>query len=223
VVGPSTTELESINELIKFDHIYYKIEPATDIADSEVVIDTENESLCENETDDIENLINYQSIPSEIIQSEINSENICEDSDVSQKDECPVIGECDIPEINMELLKDIENLIEMDLQNQLCQDSQDTVSQKELSLADDTCKTDYLVTNTKISNKKRKCTNIQSPTQSLEVTDTFSWDNSYLETFSDSGVSSDYSEAGSPCSAISSGLTEDRWEESFMELFPDLA
>lgn len=219
VVGPSPAELESINELIKFDHEYYKIEPLTPEPKMEVIIDSGVDSSSEIQSDS-ESVVpdRKAEFPSQTecvqtISEEPSILSTIEDFVDLEKDVLNVL-----PEINIDLLNAIESLIEDDLQSQAIPDSLDDVSQNgQIVLPSEqnmTLQSELLPPMEKHS-KKRKHSQTLSPKM-----DFFSPDDCFSS--SDSGMASDYSEAGSPYSDISGGLSDSVWEESFTELFPDL-
>lgn len=214
VVGPTTAELESINELIKFDHVYYKHESSA-VESGLEKLDQSTQSSNAN----LENKVNIH------ITQEITDDIEIDDIMKTEPDLCAIneIDETDLSDINMELLKDIENLIGIhDFQDQVEQNSLESFSQIEqcndkqeaMVTKDTSCKTDL----------KRKRSDTSSPLSVMDMyesTDKYGQINSVL---SDSGFSSDFSDVSSPCgSDISGGLTDNPWEESFMELFPTLA
>ncbi|XP_061163172.1 uncharacterized protein LOC133172327 [Saccostrea echinata] len=218
VVGPSPAELESINELIKFDHEYYKIEPLTPEPKMEVIIDSGVSSTVENKTD------------SESVVPDIKTEfALQEDCVRTVTEESPILCIEDIvdlekevlnvlPEINIDLLNDIESLIEDDLHRQAIPDSMDEVSQNgQLLLPNEQNKKlqSELTPPAVKHSKKRKFSQTIGPNSDLVSSDDYF-------SGSDSGIASDYSEAGSPYSDFSGGLSDNVWEESFIELFPNL-
>lgn len=219
VVGPSPAELESINELIKFDHEYYKIEPLTPEPSLEVIVDSGVNSSVEIQSD---TMCIVQNLKTEFPSQKDCVQTISEDSLVSSIEdfvdlEKEVLNV--LPEINIDLLNEIESLIEDDLQSQAIPDSTDEVSQNGQILLpveqNKKLQSELLPPVEEKSSLKRK--HSQTCTSSSDLL--------FLEdclTGSDSGISSDYSEAGSPYSDISGGLSDNVWEESFCELFPDL-
>lgn len=129
MVGPSPAELESINELIKFDHEYYKIEPLTPEPGLEVIVDSGVNSSVEIQSD---TMCIVQNLKTEFPSQKDCVQTISEDSLVSSIEdfvdlEKEVLNV--LPEINIDLLNEIESLIEDDLQSQAIPDSTDEVSQ----------------------------------------------------------------------------------------------
>lgn len=219
VVGPSPAELESINELIKFDHEYYKIEPLTPEPDVEVIVDSGVNSSVEIQLDTkciVPNLNTEFPSQKDCVQT------ISEDSLVSSVEdfvdlEKEVLNV--LPEINIDLLNEIESLIEDDLHSQAIPDSTDEVSQNGQILLpveqNKKLQSELLPpVEEKSSLKRKRSQTCISSSDLLSLEDCLSG--------SDSGISSDYSEVGSPYSDISGGLSDNVWEESFIELFPDL-
>lgn len=207
VVGPTSAELESINELIKFDHVYYKHESSSvETGLEKPVVKTNSQTKV--------NVHITQEIPTEIsIEESVKTE-----PELSAID---MINETDLNDINLELLKDIENLIGIDFQDQIEQDSFDSISQNGQCVKS---KQEVSVTKDTSLNRKRKRSEDASP---LSVTDMYeSTDKLGQETsiFKDSEFGSDFSDVCSPYgSDISGDLNDNPWEESFMELFPTLA
>lgn len=219
MVGPSPAELESINELIKFDHEYYKIEPLTPEPGVEVIVDSGVNSSFEIQSDTkciVPNLKNEFPSQKDCVRT------ISEDSLVSSIEdivdlEKEVLNV--LPEINIDLLNEIESLIEDDLHSQAIPDSLDEVSQNGQILLpveqNKKLQSELLPpVEEKSSLKRKRSQTCISSSDLLSLEDCLSG--------SDSGISSDYSEAGSPYSDISGGLSDNVWEESFIELFPDL-
>ncbi|KAJ8312378.1 hypothetical protein KUTeg_010159 [Tegillarca granosa] len=219
MVGPSTEELESINELIKFDHIYYKLEPASqDLVVTESNVSEMNQNLPVGR-------LNIH------ITQDVNSNNDTGVISVNEENISPVnISEKDIsnvlPDINMDLLEDIESILELDLGGQL--DSQDEVSQnKQFDCANSSLvniKEKEITANELCPTQCRKRKHSDTvPSPSPSDFDHFDSDTSYAS--SDSGVVSDFcdKDIASPYSDITGSLQDDPWEESFMELFPALS
>lgn len=103
MVGPSPAELESINELIKFDHEYYKIEPLTPEPDLEVIIDSGVNSSVEIQSD---TMCIVQNLKTEFPSQKDCVQTISEDSLVSSIEdfvdlEKEVLNV--LPEINIDL------------------------------------------------------------------------------------------------------------------------
>ena len=208
-MGPSTAELESLNELIKFDHVYFKHESSTADAGLEKI------HQCENKNSPVKvNIHITQDISS-------NTDNL-----VKTEQELPegAIDENDLNDINMELLNEIESLIGVDFQDQLEQNLMESISQSGhfIENTQNLQKAEMNI-DSNVNDRKRKRLESSSPLSAVDMyesTDNYGHDSSVL---SDSGFHSDLSEACSPLSDVSSGLNEDPWEESFMELFPTLA
>lgn len=221
MVGPSTEELESINELIKFDHIYYKLEPASqNLVVSKTNVSELNQNLPVGR-------LNIQ------ITQDVNTENDTGVISVNEDNISPVnISEKDIsnvlPDINMDLLEDIESILELDLGGEL--DSQDDISQNKQfdcenkSLVNVKEKEITVISNELCPPQSRKRKHSDTvPSPSPSDFDQFESDPSYAS--SDSGVISDFcdNDIASPYSDITGSLQDDPWEESFMELFPALS
>lgn len=220
MVGPSTEELESINELIKFDHIYYKLEPASQ---NLVVSETNVSELSQNLPVGRLNIQITQDVNTEnnTVVNSLNEDNIISPVNISEKDITNVL-----PDINMDLLEDIESILELDLGGQL--DSQDEVSQNKqfdcennslLNIKEKEVTANELCTPQ--SRKRKHSDTVPSPSPS--DFDQFDSEPSYAS--SDSGIVSDFcdNDIASPYSDITGSLQDDPWEESFMELFPALS
>lgn len=214
MVGPSPAELDSINELIKFDHEYYKIEPLTPEPEMEVIVDVDATSTIELKTDTEcidPNLKTNQEESIHVMEEEVPVPCISDFVDL-EKEVLNVL-----PEINIDLLNDIESLIEDDLHSQATPDSTEEISQNgQLLLPSEQNKRlqSELAPQAEKQSKRKYSQTLGSCSDLISSDDYFS--------SSDSGITSDYSEVGSPYSDISGGLSDNVWEESFIELFPDL-
>lgn len=237
MVGPTPAELESLNELIKFDHIYYKNQP---LQLSKTGPDTK---IVQSEKP--KGKINLTISCDDEVKKEIKSEVVdtCTDLDTKFSADS-IINEIHnlLPDMNMDLLKDIENYIEneMDIEpSQICSDAMDAVSQGDKITVCEGNKSESIkekLKSTVRNSRKRRLSSLVGIVPSVEPTDILTVDDHCTTLGSDSGMSSDYSDAGSPfsdtnnkfgdvpspLSDISTGLSEDPWEESFIELFPNL-
>ena len=233
MVGPTSAELESLNELIKFDHVYYKNQPLTDTTGSSVL------QAADVQCEKVSGQVNITISCDTPVKSE-KEENVS-DLDMQINAET-IVKEMQniLPDINMDLLKDIENYIEneMDIEpvGQSCLDTVDNTPQGGVSLLEKAIKSDSLQSiSTNKDSRKRRLSDICGIVSDIESSSSIA-DDQCVMLGNDSGISSDYSDAGSPYSEnsekigdvpspysdISGGLSEDHWEESFIELFPDL-
>ncbi|KAK2140817.1 hypothetical protein LSH36_1238g00028 [Paralvinella palmiformis] len=227
VVGPTAAELESLKELIQFDHEYYKSEPPA-------------LSISQQDTKSSRNidLAAVTSTPEKVTRCEasIPPSADCKEVEcptISNADRTPVLSEADLASY---LEKNIESLLDL---NALLEESQDggsgyvapvcsedrpvnVVSESEPD-------SDRLVTggmkkmdfSTEIVSFDDDLTSViaSSPLQSL-----VDGDSSFLTCLSESSYNSDVSDASSPKSDITLfEESETIWEESFTELFPALA
>ena len=227
MVGPTAAELESLKELIQFDHEYYKSEPPA-------------LSISQQDTKSSRNidLAAVTSTPEKVTRCEasIPPSADCKEVEcptISNADRTPVLSEADLASY---LEKNIESLLDL---NALLEESQDggsgyvapvcsedrpvnVVSESEPD-------SDRLVTggmkkmdfSTEIVSFDDDLTSViaSSPLQSL-----VDGDSSFLTCLSESSYNSDVSDASSPKSDITLfEESETIWEESFTELFPALA
>lgn len=203
VVGPTAAELESINELIKFDHEYYKHQSMS----AETDIETSSQQAVTNSSTKV-NICVTQDLP---------TKSISEDPVKNEPEISAITETVDLTDINLDLLKDIESLIGFDFQDQFEQNSVESISQSGQCTQNEGETKDTISKNDR---KRKRSETVSSPS----VTDMYeSSDNLDNAVFSDSGFTSDFSDACSPLSDISGGLDDNPWEESFMELFPTLA
>lgn len=244
LVGPTTAELESLNELIRFDHIYYKSEggekvkcvSSKDIASSNDV--TNILSLPESSVNIQQNMAQ----PKPNAPTTESSRGLDFESELNLND-------------MMQLGDTLNDLVDLDalLQDNLLSTAtpNDQNNRGSTSLMTKGTKVHSVVPQSEPAPKKRKLqhsrslignapafkkitlsTPIQSkpvvlsppvqskPAELLGAQSLFGLESS--GSVSDSGYSSELSEAASPCSDISSVLGDDVWEESFTELFPSL-
>lgn len=164
VVGLSSKELESLNELIKFDHEYHKA-------------------------------------PSNVVQKTTSSQAV---KPVKQG-----VQTVTIPELSVEDVSLLDNIVSNDnvLESLLNEFSQ--------------CQQGGPINSSPV----QKTVRVRDHNVSQKVDKShLSVSNSNVDYLSDSGISdgASYSDAPSPSSICSSGLSDDIWEESFTELFPGL-
>lgn len=198
LVGPSTKELDSINELIKFDHEYYKVNPLDQSVD--VKPDNSDTNSCRSSNVSVKEsaiIVKVEPVVTDTLQAshavtpastsqdgQINSQNCAESSDITLPTE-------------LDILQDIDELFLLDL----VQIAKDTKVPQEMNIGGST-------------SKKRKFTDSDAFSSSWEHDERSA-------TLSDSGFSSDH-DLASPYSDLSSPLGIDSWEDSFTELFPTL-
>ncbi len=236
VVGPTTAELESINELIKFDHIYYK---TPDSANKDNVVNV----VKEEEPKNVSVSVTVAAQPITSVQQQVTTPSASCPTNQSKEVSGLTTPQLDLPvDINdlLDLSTDSWNqLIDLDV---LLQGELNLTAEVTAATVTDTCVT---ATNTKSSvsliskdksivknssSRKRKAVEpISMETNSVITNDqllspdsrlNFDMDlTSQSSPFSESCYSSDI---GSPKSDISSALGDDIWEESFTELFPSL-
>lgn len=193
-MGPSSAELESLNELIKFDHVYFKADPDA--------LTAAKSSRC-SQTDSNDAQVAVQIAPLEMTEASA--------SDPVQMD-VPTINIADGERIEdgsgLELLEDIESLLQSeDLLDVADVDPSIFTVHSEVGAVDSAC--------SKLKSLKRKhCSASSSSSGAAEY---MKFEDTLQEYFSDSGIS-----VPSPSSDLSSCLSDDSWEESFTDLFPDL-
>ena len=223
VVGPTPAELESLKDLIKFDHIYYKTPKSTDLAeqDGKMVVVSLPEPV---ESDDIDQ---PDTMESEVEIS--SSPQIVLDEDVMDL-------------MDYETVASLSKLLDLDsfLQGNLAEEPALTDMAATTTTSDEMTKetpcvisqdTQPTITLTCPSRKRKASLSSNDSsstgnTPSLTVLgsdDVFGMDASspLMGNHSDSGYGSDMY-AMSPNSDASSLLGDDIWEDSFTELFPSL-
>lgn len=207
MVGPTAAELESIKELIRFDHEYIKTEPVETVV---ITDDDEDITITSNLDTDME--------------MEYKTEETTTDSATVAEEISSEFGDIDLEQFTSSM--DFESLLELDsLPDELKSIIEPSVMKKEQ---------DTSVSSKQPSSKKaRTPTNLLNVSNTNSFASTFSLNSPVLleeplwpgATLSDSGYSSDEvnSDVASPRSDYSTNLDDDIWEESFTELFPTLA
>jgi hypothetical protein len=232
-VGPTTAELESLNELIRFDHIYYKSEGG------EKVKCVSSKGIASSN-----DVVNILSLPDSSVVAQQNVEcpkPVTPAENSKWVDFESVLNLTDMVHFNDSLndLVDLDALLQDNLLSTVTSGGTDNIQGTTSPVAKDT-RVHSLVPQNEPAPKRRKTHNLRlsmpdntnfkrekivSPVQSkpLEVfsaEDLFTLDSS--SSVSDSGYVSELSDASSPRSEISSVLGDEVWEESFTELFPSL-
>lgn len=248
VVGPTATELESLNELIKFDHIYYK--PAVPTVPS-VSLDLTVDSDCE--------IVEVKQEPVQapacsaattgpaVTITPAKQEPMAVTATPATQDVVAVPMPPAGPELAVEAELDLDELLDLgginwnqfnlDLDSLSPTDSSDTAQLPVTPLGGcsttTTGHTNVLV-DTSFSRKRKLSSDTvaslpSSPTTSsvcsFDLTDNlFGLEQPTLSlcSQSESGYSSELSDMGSPKSDISSTLEDSLWGDSFTELFPSL-
>lgn len=194
MVGAPPKELESVNELIKFDHVYFKSEPATSNAMTQMPIAMETQSVDEA----------VPVVPNSGNSQEYNIDSHTPENVISIKD-----------------FESLESLLSEDWISMVT-DNCDTISKDKLSGAG--AALHQPLDCAKLQSQGRcgpHVSNVHQDTTKLAPVGTM--DTMCAGSLSDSGLSDySYSDAGSPNSVGSSMLSDDVWEESFGELFPCL-
>ena len=236
VVGPTTEELESFNELIQFDHVYYK--PAASQSKGSVGSVPASAKKTPSKRAAV-------SIIKPAVRAVAQGQPAQETVVVKEEPQEELsLGEADLAGLSQTL----EELIDLDalLKEDLMADSQNPPSPVAMDAAS-------LTSVDKPGSRKRKheptqveelCANKKKSSLSVDTAyfqDSFSSNDSSLfpgidsfgldsslspvksSSVSESGYSSDLSDMGSPKSDISGDMGGDAlWEESFSELFPSL-
>lgn len=227
MVGPTSAELESLNELIRFDHVYYKAEPVVSSSkktkDSDIVSSVVGSPDIVQEIDMSSPVVETEVV--EIIDSDCEdvTDNIAIDSQSDTK-----ISNDDTYLDDLSRLAELESLLKQDPVNPTSKTLSSTVTtaivSKEQSSKYDT-----------VTKSPKKFETPHSPVMYLDSNDLgltpspefFHFDTDmglgFTKTHSPSFSDSGYSDALSPHSDVSSSLLDDdMWEESFTELFPSL-
>lgn len=286
LVGPTAAELESLNELIKFDHIYYKEEPPAPSASS--TSNSSSNTMCSGS---LEPSLVLSSTVKKVLPVSVRPKTVssgqmlvasCEEDlgigsivlttgssmwdntnnnmvsllpkaadgllesvpkptgkDISKQD----MGYDMEYDPSAEFL-DFESLLglaeletsEIQLQDPSLHNQQQTQEHPVRSEPQQQVMnvgTNIVVMGDKTPTRKRKRNPSKGSTppspkkdvssfEILSFRDLSVYEDTPQENLSDSGMSSDLSDAPSPSSDISSVLGDDTWEESFTELFPSL-
>ena len=243
VVGPTTAELESLNELIKFDHVYYKVTTPGGNNQTVTVVPTttplkEGISVSVVQPAKQSTKAKQLSLVPKVSTSELSKQQSA-NSTYNETD--LQLPEIDLPPLDESLdhLLDLDNILTEDLIQssttqallpspavpQVAATPQTTLSSGYNFVSKDTLQVPKLSQNS----RKRKCStdlNLKSITfqqrnQRHMSDDIFGLDDSSITSSDALSPRSDSSFLGSPQSD-SSLLGEDGWEESFTELFPTL-
>ena len=245
MVGPTTAELESLNELIRFDHVYYKV-----TSPAGLVVTSSSQQVPAGAA--IVSVVQQKQQQSNSNQRPVKSKQ-GEQATFTSKPQVVDTVNASVPTVQildnfdqgisqegLDRLLDLDSILQDDL-TQTVDVSPTTMMASPNSTAQSTNNTAQvgcdavskdslsIPTTTGLQSRKRKLSNINTDlnipyslslrNQRLESDDILG-----LEQFSpldDSNYSSDLSNAGSPRSEASSLLDGD-WEESFTELFPSL-
>ena len=243
MVGPTSAELESINELILFDHVYYKANPASkpqdQVSNNSIVLTTHNPVVINESvtvsTAPVEDQVAVQSQPDEsnciILDSDFENARDVRNDAVSMSVDS-VLSE------GLESLADLGHLLQQDqlttAVTDLFVEEATTLQNNNTFVASKKCTQQSGTHAPFITQQKKKETNKKtSGSSSLIGHHDFCFDMSpddlfHLDTVS--GLSpvpslsdSCYSSASSPSSESYSIMDDDVWAESFTELFPSLA
>lgn len=249
VVGPTTEELDSFNELIKFDHVYYKPAVSTQVASHSLGMAAATTATSPSEATPSP----AKKAGVSLLKPSVRAATHNQVTPVPEVKQEPVITELSLGEADLAgLSAKLEELIDLDalLQEDLLSDS--ISSSQSLNTA--TIDTAPISSVDRPAPLKRKLQDIEeSPSKkSIHVktesgddvfsgndlshlfpsSDTFGLDAGLSPSLSpgarssltESGYSSDLSDIGSPKSDTSGGLGGEAsmWEESFSELFPSL-
>lgn len=225
-MGPTTEELDSLNELIHFDHIYYKTsQPAStpksapDTNCIQVVMKTSKSDIQPKVVSIIKRRVSAQPVVTEVEKVEPVVDDVNLD-----------IAEADL----VSLASQLEEIIDFDSIMNL-----DVIATKdESSTGSSSCVTGLTgdssnaisVDNITACPLKRKYDDMSAPSNNspIVLSDSFEMNHAsslYQSAQSESGYSSDLSDVASPKSDISmeGSLGPDMlWEDSLSELFPSL-
>lgn len=249
-MGPTPAELESLNELIKFDHIYYK----TDQVKTEVTADSSEDSddvQIVFVTDKSGNLIQdtaASAVKSTAQYTPARAKN-CKRLRPKVSTVKPVAPTCvppkvtitNTPQSNTDATPDVsgqqnglvtvggsEQGLTVDIENLLDMITNDSPEHKEI-LSEIMSVVDSTETVTETAEPPAKKTKFEDNSirieEELGLPEEMFLPYSPLSSTSsaiDSGFGSDIGEAASPKSDISTQLGDNVWEESFTDLFPSL-
>jgi len=236
VVGTTTAELESIKELIKFDHIYYKPDTSVKSTECDVNIIVEyqdvelNSSVSEEVVEEVPVVTECSTIASnDSINNEYNDSLALQTTDLSGKTdvELDIDSFLDMESIDWNsIVLDVDSLVQESCKSSSTATSCDNDIQKLQHSCSNKLTNISHVPSTSPRKRKHSVHSPVSPVQTLsanlpdELLDLVTQNTSISES---SGYGSELSEAGSPYSDLST-LDEDSdlWQESFTELFPSL-
>ena len=248
VVGPTATELESLNELIKFDHIYYKpAVPSVPSVGQDLTVDSDCEIIEVKEEPDQDSECTAAASGLAVTVTPAEQEPMAVTATPATQDvvavPMPPAGLEAEPELDLDELLDLGAInwtqFNLDLDSLSESNSTDTTQLSVTTLSE--CPTTTPIGHSNVSveassPRKRKLSTdtatslpgspTASPLCSLDLTDTlFGLEQPSLPTCSqsESGYGSELSDIGSPKSDISSTLEDSLWGDSFTELFPSLA
>jgi len=250
-VGPTPAELESLNELIKFDHIYYKTDPvkAEATADSSEDSDVQIVLVCDKSGNEIH--VTDSAVKSNAQPTPVNTKSckrlrpktlaiksVTSTGGSTQKVKTPT-QQCITDAMpNMETLGNSlvtvgssdKDGVTIDLDNLLDMITNDSAEHEEiiseiLSEAESTPQTVTDTVDPEPPVKKSKVEDNLRIEDELGLPEDMFLPYSPLSSTSsaiDSGFGSDIGEAASPKSETSTCLSDNVWEESFTDLFPSL-
>jgi len=235
VVGPTPAELESLNELINFDHIYYKpaipVIPKQESTELEPIIGDTIEIISDDDSQDCEELPSSSDTHVICDTSRVSNEsqNLVEnvhssDSSSGLTSDIPldIEGLLDFSSINWDNMSlDLDALAS--LTSDATQDISMNICQPPESAVNSTSPEEYLSKPTKLNNVNVNITSdIFTPNDHrLNLGDVTQGLDQHITIKEELGYGSEFSDAGSPMSSVSSHI-DDLWEDSFTELFPSL-
>lgn len=245
MVGPSAAELESLKELIHFDHEYFKVDSSTPcLSQTKSPSQSVNSGASSVQCNPGHIPATTAGDPSLTVKQEstttqaIVADNHHTDGSLDQSE--PVnVSELDLASFlqqNMDSLMDLEALLVAENEPMECDSSINSEDTPHVSQYNDTSLADYVnkvepvwdssqsssPVNADILNFEDDVHSRLSPCQFLQ--EPFLTKSS-VSTLADSGYGSEISDVGSPASDSSAmfGDQDGLWEESFTELFPSLA
>ena len=198
VVGPTPTELESLNELIKFDHIYYKAPCVSKEAFPEA---------CKIETGEVKDIQDHCHTGITSNSTQDTSSILLDNPD---EQEIPELELEELPD-NFQLLEELQDLFQQDLlPNTEVPETPATDIVPQKIQIQNTCES------TKGRKRKHSVSSDSAYSSEPDIVDLTTEASSPFQP-------QDISDASSPFSDMSSSpLSDDLWVEDFTDLFPAL-
>jgi len=251
-VGPSTAELESLNELIRFDHVYYKSSADTVAKVTDIAAVKNADSLpAQQGASTVVLSIPTTTAPKRVVsllpKIDTAIATTTQTALPSVVSEPPVSSPVDLP-VDMSIsdfldlsetlnkLVDIDNILQADMPP-LVEQNTDLISSVAMTATSNSAALSVKSVMSQDSEPACKRQRLDVPCSSpvslspvASPLNLFSDDLDMFSMVNDSTMKSSVSESGyssdgmvaSPHSDLSSGLEEDGWEDSFTELFPAL-
>lgn len=246
MVGLSPAELESLNELIHIDHVYFKPQPSAQFKDKQVVHTSED---IVHKVNSSESAVPQQHTQEVVLVTTSRSKRDSRGNIVSSKSPAPIVAAptpciIDSTDVEVGIIADdlVSSLSDSDMDSQLdlfqslgftdFLDEKDVIDLTSTGQTTIPCVKNHggMSSNPQALNSSSSVdsSDIELDSQKLfdEIYDSYlSMKNSSSpdsNNLSDSGIGSDVGEALSPQYEESSLMDDYTWQDSFTDLFPDL-